>query len=825
MRISKTGGSPSYDSLNGMTGFARAGTLTVTNITSNGNHLAAGDTFYLFSGSGYSGTFATINLPVLDAGLSWDLSGLYTGGSIFVSANAATPIFTPTPGNYAGALPVTITSESGATIHYTTDGSDPTTSGTVLSAASPATVTIPAETASLTITAYATKSGEGNSGNASATYSTIGTMTWITPADGSWSGTYNWSNNLVASGPGVTADFSTLTLTANTTVTLDTPTTVGNLVFGDQGDAFNWILANGGVGPLTLNNGTNASVITVVNTNTTIAATLAGTNGLAKAGAGTLTLSGTNTYTGATIISNATLIVSSPANLNSALPSAVNITNPGILAVAAGGTGQTFANAVSGAGTVNYSGTGENRLAGDWSGFTGILDINTSGGGKLDDQTTTTPFGSAATVNIATGASFYLGNSNTYANTFAIIGTGNTENRGALRLDSGVITGNVQLLGNATIGNSSGSGSGGSTISGVISGGYVLQTAGTWGSVANLTLAGANTYSGGTAISAGWLKVGNPAALGTGPVALTGGKLDLNATNLNLQNLSGTGGLITDLQTNEPAAVTSTLTVNQVADNTFAGTIQNGTSNSVGLVKIGSAALILSGINTYTGLTTVSNGTLEVNGAIGASAVTVKAPATLAGTGTIGGAVTVNGTLSAGTNGLGALTINNNLTLNAGSTATLAIDRTAGTATYGKVQGITTATFGGTLTVTSLGGTFVNGDTFPLFSATSHIGNFTATNLPALGAGLGWQWTPASGVLSVVASGPSGPAAITNHISGSTLTLTWPAGQGWRLVGQTNSLSTGLSTNWGTVPGVSDGSATITVDPAKPTVFYRLVYP
>jgi len=81
--------------------------------------------------------------------------------------------------------------------------------------------------------------------------------------------------------------------------------------------------------------------------------------------------------------------------------------------------------------------------------------------------------------------------------------------------------------------------------------------------------------------------------------------------------------------------------------------------------------------------------------------------------------------------------------------------------------------------------------------------------------------------LQVLSTGPSGPGYITNSISGSTLTLTWPAGQGWRLVGQTNDIATGLSTNWTTVsgPGVSDGSATITVDPAKPTVFYELVNP
>jgi hypothetical protein len=78
----------------------------------------------------------------------------------------------------------------------------------------------------------------------------------------------------------------------------------------------------------------------------------------------------------------------------------------------------------------------------------------------------------------------------------------------------------------------------------------------------------------------------------------------------------------------------------------------------------------------------------------------------------------------------------------------------------------------------------------------------------------------------VVSTGPSGPGTITNNISGNSLNLAWPAGQGWRLEAQTNSLSTGLNpTGWGTVSGTADGSYSVTIDPAKPTVFYRLVYP
>lgn len=77
----------------------------------------------------------------------------------------------------------------------------------------------------------------------------------------------------------------------------------------------------------------------------------------------------------------------------------------------------------------------------------------------------------------------------------------------------------------------------------------------------------------------------------------------------------------------------------------------------------------------------------------------------------------------------------------------------------------------------------------------------------------------------LVVPGPSGPATLTNIVSGNTLSLTWPAGQGWRLQAQTNSLTTGLSNNWVYLTDGSVSSTNIAVNPANPTVFYRLAYP
>ena len=63
-------------------------------------------------------------------------------------------------------------------------------------------------------------------------------------------------------------------------------------------------------------------------------------------------------------------------------------------------------------------------------------------------------------------------------------------------------------------------------------------------------------------------------------------------------------------------------------------------------------------------------------------------------------------------------------------------------------------------------------------------------------------------------------------MSGSTLTVTWPATHlGWSLQAQTNSLAVGIANNWVTIPGTASVTSTnLTINPANGTVFYRLFY-
>ena len=86
-----------------------------------------------------------------------------TGGT----PTCATPTFSPAVGTYASAQNVTIScATEGATIHYTTDGTDPTTSSPTYSSAIPVSATT-------TIKALAEKSGLITSAVASATYTIV----------------------------------------------------------------------------------------------------------------------------------------------------------------------------------------------------------------------------------------------------------------------------------------------------------------------------------------------------------------------------------------------------------------------------------------------------------------------------------------------------------------------------------------------------------------------------------------------------------------------------------------------------------------------------
>ena len=141
------------------------------------------------------------------------------------------------------------------------------------------------------------------------------------------------------------------------------------------------------------------------------------------------------------------------------------------------------------------------------------------------------------------------------------------------------------------------------------------------------TLSGANSFIGGTTVSAGTLKLGSANALGgdtgfNGPLTVnTGGKMDINGQgSLAIGALAGTAGTITDDGLQVGASVLSVLSS---TDSVFAGAVNDGSYRTLALIKEGAGVLSLSGTSNYTGITSVYSGAINVRStaALGSTAV------------------------------------------------------------------------------------------------------------------------------------------------------------------------------------------------------------
>jgi autotransporter-associated beta strand protein len=149
-----------------------------------------------------------------------------------------------------------------------------------------------------------------------------------------------------------------------------------------------------------------------------------------------------------------------------------------------------------------------------------------------------------------------------------------------------------------------------------------------------------------------------------------GGNISFGANGMGALNFTNT----TAVALAASSATTRTFTVN--SDTTFAngftGTGSNANAAS-GIIKSGTAAMVMTGTSTYTGATTVNAGSLAVSasGVLGNTAVTVAAGAGLRVDGNIGGSVTSAGLVNGDGRIAGALTINSGGTLTAGGSATV----------------------------------------------------------------------------------------------------------------------------------------------------------
>jgi autotransporter-associated beta strand protein len=507
-------------------------------------------------------------------------------------AVTTTPTFTPPGADYNAAQSVTLTSDTGATIYYTTDGSDPVTSGTRISGTSPLSgIVIPIDT-TITLKTYATNPGNTDSAVVSATYRTYSTTaptdTWGNLAGGAWATGANWTDGFVPNGIGITADFSTLTLTANAVVNLATAATVGNLRFADQGNAYDWSITNGS---LTLNTIAGAPEIHVSNRSATISSVLTGTQGLTKTGAGTLALYVGNTFTGGLTVQQGAVDAKGPWASSSALGSgAVTIGSGATVTKTDNDFQEIKGDLTLMGGTLAATGTA-NKDYGNFFLISKVIhtgDVQSVISARLHMRGTHEFSVADGAAPIDLLVSGHLGNEEGYNwgyvnktedGTMAMSNAGN--NIGGLTISAG----KVLLLGalpgfedtgitnNSALEISIASGSG--TFSQAISGSGTFTKTGS----GTLTLSGSNTYTGTTSVNDGELAIGLP--LGT----------KWNATQLNL----GSGTTLALLNFN---SISGTPAAEATVGLTTSGTV---TLRVGGTFTVGTYPLILYPLGTEIG--------------------------------------------------------------------------------------------------------------------------------------------------------------------------------------------------------------------------------
>lgn len=637
----------------------------------------------------------------------------------------------------------------------------------------------------------------------------------------------NSSSNYTFTGTADISDGATLTKSGSGTLTiLNTNTYVGSTFINGGTLRLGDGIANDG--SVAGNIADNSALVVANPVDQPLGGVISGSGSLLKLGTGTLTLTADSTLTGPTTISAGMLTLGDGVAATGSLGTS-RITNNSALGINRV-TAVTLSNTIVGLGGIANVGSGPVTLAGTIAGSCALT--NDSGTGILN----------LASSNSYSGGTF-INSGEVMLQNFDGFGTGNVtitdSGNGALHfapvLGATNIVANNIVLPAATQQQfmMDGTSLGVQTtvrFTGVLSGGAaaaptIFVDSGVGGNTRGvLVLANpANTFTTIPEVFRGTLAIVSDGALGAAANGLRINSraqwvppFDVNQQGLRFDadNISLNAGRSIELVSSENVDV-----------QTFTSTIL-GPVTGAGLIKLGSGTLVLNGPGTLTNATAVSAGTLLVNDSWAGSGLTVGNGATLSGIGAITAPVTnaSGGTLSPGP-AIGTLAISNSLTLAAGSMTVMELN--AGTLACDRVVGITSLAFSGTLTVLNTGGTLAAGQSFPLFSAASYSGNFTATNLPALPAGLTWNWNPANGTLAVAASVATNPTNIIAVVSGGNLNLSWPADHtGWRLQAQTNSPSAGLSTNWSTVPGsTAVNSMSFPIDPSNGSVFFRLVYP
>jgi fibronectin-binding autotransporter adhesin len=325
-----------------------------------------------------------------------------------------------------------------------------------------------------------------------------------------------WSNDITGSIDLIKGGAGTLVLTGTDSYNGGTTISAGTLQIGN-GDT---------TGSITGDVKDNAFLVFDRSNSVTFNGIVSGSGSLTQAGAGTLILTGNNTYTSGTTISSGTLQIGNGGTTGSIMG---DVTDNGSL-VFDRSDDITFSDVVSGTGSLEQAGTGKLTLTGDntYAGGTtisaGTLQIGNGGttgsiigdvtdnGSLIFDRSDDIIFsdvvsGKGSLEQAGTGKLTLTGNNTYTGGTTISAGTLQIGERGTTGWIIGNVTDNGSLIFNR---------SDDVIFNGIVSGTGSLEQAG----AGTLTLTGANTYGGGTAVKGGTLEIAHGNAIGTGSVTV-----------------------------------------------------------------------------------------------------------------------------------------------------------------------------------------------------------------------------------------------------------------------------------------------------------------
>lgn len=304
------------------------------------------------------------------------------------------------------------------------------------------------------------------------------------------------------------------------------------------------------------------------------------------------------------------------------------------------------------------------------------------------------------------------------------------------------------------------------TVTSAITGTGTLNKTGT----GTMVLSGANTYSGGTVISAGTLQLSaSERLLNTGALTISGGTFDL-------QSITETVGVVNLLS----GSITGTGTLIGSAYAFESGIVSARLGGTGALTKTTSGTLTLSGANTFSGGSTIHGGTVIITSS--------------ANLGAVAGGLTINaGTLevAAGFTTVRLFTLGNaastfqidagqTFTVNTGIVGTGALNKTgAGTMVLNAVNPFSGGTnvaggilrMGGNDRLVTSGAITISGGTFDLQTFTQTAGAVTLSSGSITGSGAGTltasSFTLQSGTATAILAGGG---SVTKNTAG-TVTL------------------------------------------------------